>query len=156
MITILTGIGQYMRILPWLKRKIGVAPLVEIWQIFILTHWVSRSCLPGYCLQHYFIQPLFQKNLHLKPRCMDGETMLNDSESGDNLLQAISTLFSPMILPVKGWLLIYGILFCWNLSLFPVTLMLIHLRITLSLLKHCLFSPLWRSGSVFTLFVSEW
>lgn len=102
---------------------------------------------------------LVSENLHLKLRHMDGGSVLNDSESGEfyNFLLSVTPTIPPTSFQSRtACFLKHRILFCWNLCLLPVHFMLIHLRITLSLLKHCLFSPLWRPGSVSTHFVSEW
>lgn len=116
-----------------------------------------RRCLPEPSLHHYSLQPWLQENLHLKLRHMDGGTTLKASGSSDFMIFCkLYSLSFPIILLIKGCFSIHGIFFCWNLNLFPVLLMLTHLRITWSLLKGYLFSPLWDPGSVFTHFISEW
>lgn len=87
---------------------------------------------------------------------MDGGTTLKASGSSDFMIFCKLYLLSfPIILLIKGCFSIHGIFFCWNLNLFPVLLMLTHLRITWSLLKGYLFSPLWDPGSVFTILYLE-
>lgn len=133
-----------------------MALLLETGSLFILVHWISGRCLPGQASTITPSSPDFRKIFILNwDTWMVGQHW--------KLLGAVTSWFFASYIHFaphhpsesKAAFRYMRFSFAEISTWLPVLLMLTHLRITWSLLKGYLFSPLWDPGSVFTHFISR-
>lgn len=124
--------------LTWVKRRNRCGASCGNRENIILESWLTWRCRSEFHLRYNLIQPLFWKIFILNwDTWMVGWCSRFWEWRIYNLLFcAITSNFPPSSFQSRtACFLTHRIRFCWNLSLFPVVLVLIHLRITLSLLN---------------------